>query len=217
MKISLYKTWMLGIFCLIFTFDIYASKISGYIIDNNSDTLYGIFRIRNISQTGALLINGFDKESLHLAIHFKKNDETSFKTILPGAIKEFYFSMDSVEYCYRSFLIQYNSLSYNDKNRQRFLRLLHEGELDLYEDIVITEKTNGSFAGERTHYYEYFIGQNHHTITRIKIDDKTPNLKAVLSQFLMNDDDFLNRISEMATIKDLPVILREYDLWLQSE
>jgi hypothetical protein len=81
---------------------------------------------------------------------------------------------------------------------------------------MITEKTNGSFAGERTHYYEYFIGQDNHTLTRIKMDDKTPNLKAVLSQFLM-ETGFLNRISEMATIKDLPVILHEYDLWLQSE
>ncbi len=216
MERNSWKTWIIGILSLIYTLDISAAKLNGYIIDNNEDTIHGIFRLRNVNQTGALLINGFDKESLHSGINFKKNDESSFKTILPGAIKEFYFSKDSIDFRYRSFLVEYNSLSYNDKNRHRFLRLLHEGKLDLYEDIVITEKTNGSFAGERTHYYEYFIGQDNHTLTRIKMDDKTPNLKAVLSQFLM-EAGFLNRISEMATIKDLPVILHEYDLWLQSE
>lgn len=216
MERNSWKTLIVGIFFLILTLNINASKLNGYIIDNNEDTIYGIFRLRNINQTGAFLINGFDKESLHSGINFKKNDESSFKTLLPGVIKEFYFSKDSIDYRYRSFLVEYNSLSYNDKNRHRFLRLLHEGKLDLYEDIVITEKTNGSFAGERTHYYEYFIGHDNQFLTRIKMDDKTPDLKSVLSQFSM-EADFLNRISTMATIKDLPVILQEYDLWLQSE
>jgi hypothetical protein len=126
MKRNSWKIGIIGLFCLILTLDISASKLIGYIIDNNEDTVYGIFRLRNMTQTGALLINGFDKESLHSGISFKKNDEPSFKTILPGAIKEFYFSKDSIEYCYRSFLVEYNSLSYNDKSRLRFLRLLHE-------------------------------------------------------------------------------------------
>lgn len=193
-----------------------ASKIDGYIVDNHEDTIYGTFRLRNVNQTGALLISGFDESSLHSAIVFKKNGASSFETFAPEMIREFHFVYDSTIYNYKSFLIEYNSITYNDRKRHRFLKLIYNGNLDLYEDIVIIEKTDGSFAGERTRYYEYFIEEQDQGLTRIRIDDQTPNLRAVLRQFSM-EEDFLKRISDMATIKDLPVILQEYDYWLGTE
>lgn len=214
MKLNFWKASLVGIICVFITPLSTASKINGYIIDNHEDTIYGTFRLRNVNQTGALLLNGFDESSLHSVVVFKKNGASSFDTFSPEMIRGFHFVYDSTTYQYKSFLIEYNSISYNDRKRHRFLRLIYDGNLDLYEDIVIIEKTDGSFAGERTRYYEYFIDDQE--LTRIRIDDQTPNLRAVLRQFSV-DEDFLQRISDIATIKDLPVILQEYDNWLRSE
>lgn len=216
MKLNFWKACLVGIICTFITPLCSASKISGYIVDNREDTIYGTFRLRNVNQTGALLISGFDELSLHSAVVFKKNGASSFETFSPEMISGFQFVYDSTIYHYKSFLIEYNSISYNDRERHKFLRLIYDGNLDLYEDIVIVEKTNGSFAGERTRYYEYFIEEQDQELTRIKIDDQTPNLRAVLRQFSI-EEDFLKRISDIATIKDLPVILQEYDYWLRSE
>jgi hypothetical protein len=190
-----------------------ATKVAGYIVDNGHDTIYGLIKLRNVSQKGILLINGFDTESLHEKVLFMKKGTGTFQTYLPNMIQSFGFRQDSMDFVFRSFLIEHNTVFYNDKSKYRFLRLIYDGSLDLYQDITPTDKENDAFAGARTNYYEFFIGTCTSDVIKAAFDDKIKTVRDILDQFDV-EGQYIYTVPEATKIKDLLVILQDYDQWL---
>jgi hypothetical protein len=191
-----------------------AIKVPGYIITANHDTIYGMIRLQRFDQiTGALLINGFDVESLYYKITFKSNTGKSFSTYSPGMILSFGFNYNSTDYTYKTFLVEYRSIFQNGKQQLRFLNLLHHGRLDLYQnEICILKPENVQSGADYMKYYEYFIYSDSKGLLRIGANDHTRSMQDLLRQTGM-EEDFIRELPKDTEFKDILYILENYDDW----
>ena len=190
-----------------------AINVSGYIVSENHDTIYGIIKLHRYDQvTGALILNGFDLESLHYKITFRRNDSKSKQTFTPSMILGFGFNYDSVKYIYKRFLLEYKNIFSKDTQEYRFLNLIHRGSSELYlNTICINQTPNNSSAGGYVTYYEYFLYSNSGLI-KVAMNDRIKNIRDLLRE-LNIDEEYIQEIPENTKFKDIKVILEYYDKW----
>ena len=89
-----------------------AKRVTGYIITENSDTLYGEIKVPDFNRvTGGWIMNGTNLESFHFEVSFKdhkKNkfqtfkpeDDSDFKLICPGCNREIESSLNYCPICH---------------------------------------------------------------------------------------------------------------------
>ena len=99
-----------------------AIRVLGYILNENSDTIYGTVKISRFNQvTGGFILNGIDLESYHLRVIFKSNESKRFHIYFPEKILGFGFRYKSTYYVFQRFKIDYNSVLEKESQRYRFL------------------------------------------------------------------------------------------------
>ena len=103
---------------LIFTLCGFAIKVDGYIININSDTIYGKIQLSRFDQvTGWLILDGIEEESLHSRVVFAANREKRFVAYFPEMLLGFGFIYNSTDYVFQRILVQRKSIIKSEKQK----------------------------------------------------------------------------------------------------
>jgi hypothetical protein len=191
-----------------------AIKVPAYIIVEHSDTIHGTIKLNKFSQiTSGFILKGFDMESLHYKILFKGNADKSYKTFYPEMILGFGFTYNSVNYNFKSFLLEYKSIIKKERLKNRFLYLVYKGKVDLYKDIVYVNNTgNNSITDENQVYYEYYLFSNWKGLFRVAVNEEIKTIWDLLHQVNF-EEEFIREIPEETKFKDIQTVLEKYDTW----
>lgn len=192
-----------------------AIGVEGYIINENSDTIYGTIKLHKFDQmTGGYIPNGFDINSLNYKVSFKKNGTKSYKLLLPGSIQGFGFSYKAVVYSYKSFLLNYNSILKNEEKVNRFLLLVYKGNVQMYQNNVCIILP-GKYSNNNSYYtdFEFFLYDKPNGLLKIETNKQIKSLHDLLHKFNF-DPRFIQEIPDNTEIKEIEEILNKYDKWL---
>jgi hypothetical protein len=193
----------------------FARTAPGYIIRNSSDTIYGEIRVSifDLYRGGTVLL-GINLEPFHSAAYFREKGENRFHSFTPKDIKEFGFFDKSIDYRFRSFVIESKSIVKSERKRLRFLNLVWQGEVALYRDIV--RKDNDYMSGARNDrivdYYDYYLLDEQHGLTRVSGTKEYKTLKDLLKYYEI-DQRFIDQLSPNIRFKDVTEVLLEYEKW----
>jgi hypothetical protein len=121
-----------------FTVSGFAIKAEGYILDINSDTIYGHIQLSRFDQvTGGLILNGIEEESLHSRVVFGAKNEKRFNAYFPEMLLGFGFKYQSKDYVFQRILVQRKSIIKSEKQQYRFMRLIYqENGGSRYKDVL---------------------------------------------------------------------------------
>jgi hypothetical protein len=197
-----------------------AKKVSGYIITEKSDTLYGQIKLSKFDIiTGTWMIFGIYTDQLHHEVWFKENNDKRFRKFQAIDINGFEFSYKSKVYIFRSFTLKSNTILGKEKKRERFLQLIYTGELELYWDTKSTvnnfEPDDVSFNTNQSYtYYDLYLYNKSIGLTKVEISKDVKTIKQLLKKYEI-DKEYLKRIPDNAKLKDIEVILKDYDFWLK--
>lgn len=191
-----------------------ASKVAGYIITENSDTLYGEIRVSNFDRiTGGWIFNGIDLESYHYQVTFKENGKSHFKTFTPADIQAFGFSYQSSDYIFKRFTLVAKDLFNKEQKRYRFLCLEYNGRISLYQDVVyVINRMNHTTQNDNYTYSEYYLYNASKGLKKLELTRHTKALVELLLFYNM-EKDYLELLPAKADLKDIKTILAEYDNW----
>jgi hypothetical protein len=200
---------------LIFTHEVCrASKVAGYIITENSDTLYGEIRVSHFDRiTGGWIFNGFEQVSFHYEVFFREKGKSRFSSFTPKDIQAFGFSYKSTDYIFRRFAIATKNIFKKEQKRYRFLCLEYNGRISLYQDMVyVIKNTNNITQSGLYMYYEFYLYNDSKGLKKIELTKHTRSLTDLLL-FYGIEKDFLEKIPSKADLWDIKTILAEYDNW----
>ena len=157
---------------LIFTLCGFAIKVNGYIINLNSDTIYGKIQLSRFDQvTGWLIMDGIEEESLHSRVVFVANSEKRFVAYFPEMLLGFGFMYNSTDYVFQRILVQRKSIIKSEKQQYRFARLMYQGNGGTrYKDVYMDPNPGTVSNNER------FLKYNSH-LFRIKKKEKVEKAK----------------------------------------
>lgn len=131
----------------------------GYIINEKSDTIFGIIQLSQLEQTsGAVKLNGFEQESLYSRVLFKGKKDNSFRIFYPENILGFGFTYKKEFFSFKRFTGIHNSIFKEENNRLQFLGLIYKGTIELYKYMNFYD--NLHINTEHKKYVRYY----HNTI-----------------------------------------------------
>ncbi|NDP20859.1 MAG: hypothetical protein GZ091_07240 [Paludibacter sp.] len=121
------------------TIDCFAIDAPGYIINIQSDTIYGWVQLSRFDQvTGGLVLNGIEEESFHSRVVFVARHEKRFKTYFPEMLLGFGFTYNSTDYIFQKIIVQRKSIFKSEKQQYRFMRFVYEGNGgSRYKDVQL--------------------------------------------------------------------------------
>ncbi len=163
-----------GLFCAILAILLslnlaHGKVVPGYIVKNNSDTIYGEIKILRFDiYTNGVLLSGINLEQFHTSLSFREKNCDNFKLYTPEDIAGFGFLFKSTEYRFKTFTIVSNSIFKSERKRLRFLNLIYQGEVALYKDIVrIVDHGKSNSSHGFTEYYDYYLFDNKRGLVNI--------------------------------------------------
>ena len=201
-----------------------AKKVSGFIINENSDTIFGKIKLSKFDiRTGALLFNGINLEQMHYGIWFRAIDSRKFKNYKATDISGFGFDYKSQHYIYHSFIIESNTKVIKDKKQSKFLQLIYGGSINLYRILErITNGINGVDASSDWNrdqsfiYYDYFLYEKTIGLTKVEISDSIRTINQLLIKYDF-DSEYIKNLKSETNLKDIKSVLIDYDLWLKHK
>lgn len=202
-------------------FNCHAKKVSGFIITNKQDTLYGTIRLPDVSMaSGNFFIKGFDLESLHFLVRFRGRSEKSFHAYSPDSIQEFGFCFDHAYYFFKSFQLEYKSMLKTDRQRSRFLYQAYRGTIALYRIKLSTFIPDRTISREENMKYheinEYYLYSQLGGLVKVEQNNSTPTVRELL-RACDADEEFVQTVPENTSFKEIKSILALYDAWKRSE
>jgi len=189
----------------------------GFIVNNEQDTIMGEIRINLFNQaSGAVYFNAFDNEILHSEVWFRPAGVKKWKYYTPEDIQLFSFLYHYCTYEYRSFSLQRKSLLKSERNKVRFLMLVHSSRVRLYKDIRRIFPSNPEYELTASYYTyaDYYLYSNEEGLIKAQ---KSKELRRVSDLLLLYglEYSFVKKISDGTTFKALPEILADYVEWKQ--
>ncbi len=155
-----------------------AGKVPGYIILNNNETLYGEIKVSN-----------FDRDQNSILIQsnvwFKDKRDKHFKSYAPKDILELGFFYKSINYKFKSFVIDYNSLVPSESQKIKFLGLIFQGELSVYRDLVQSvnhKKSTSQHKDIIIDTYDYYLYNDRQGLKRVVLSKEFPSVIDLLNQ-----------------------------------
>jgi hypothetical protein len=195
-----------------------ASKVRGYIIRNSSDTIFGEVKVSFFDiYTGGIVFYGINLEQLHSTLYFRENNKNRFKAFTPNEISGFGFIYKSINYRFKTFVIESKSIVKSERKRLRFLNLIYQGKIAVYKDIVRKEnyiKTSIPFD-KVIDYYDYYLFDDKHGLKRAIWTKEYKTLKDLFRYYEI-DQKFVEQLPADARFKDIKVILHEYETWKKN-
>ncbi len=201
------------LFVSLFSVKCRALEAEGYIIRENSDTIFGTIRLTKF-QNGHVLLNGFNIESLQYQISFKEKDARKFRTHMPGSIIGFGFTYDYEDYFFTSFIIDYKSVVPTDRQRNRFLCRVYKGKLNLYQNIITVNNPSAlNKYNDFSTYYEFFVQNSTKGLLKVEKTKTIQSVRDLLKQFDV-DERFISEVPLYTDWSEIRNILQQYDKWL---
>jgi hypothetical protein len=190
-----------------------ALEAEGYIIKENSDTVFGTIKLTKF-QNGYVLLSGFNVETLQYQISFKEKDGRKFRTHLPGSIVGFGFTYEYENFTFTSFIIDYKSVIPADKQRNRFLCRIHKGKLNLYQNIITVKNPSAiNSHNDFSTYYEFFVQNNSKGLLKVEKTKNIQSIRDLLKQFDV-DEKFILEVPLYTDLSEIRSVLQQYDKWL---
>jgi hypothetical protein len=200
-----------------------AEKVPGFIITENSDTLYGEVKVSHINlHDGGIFILGINLEPLHFDVWFREYGNSRFKNFQAKDICGYGFMYKLMDYSFHSFVLESNTSFKIVKKRNRFLQLYYEGKVSLYRDInrmvnpiYSMDYHYNNSTDQSVLYYDYFIYNETIGLNKVEISDdiKTMNDLLYLYEF---EKEFIERIHKNTKLKDIYIVLMKYEIWLKE-
>jgi len=194
-----------------------ACKVPGYIIKNGSDTVFGKVRVSYFDiYTGAIFLFGINMEPFHSVLYFREKNTSGFKSFTPNDISGFGFTYKSINYRFKTFVIESKSIVKSERIKLRFLNLIYQGKVAIYKDIVRKESYNTGVKDKDkdrlTNYSDYYLFDDKHGLKKANWSKEYKTVTDLLVYYEI-DQNFLVQLPAEARFKDLKQILCEYDLW----
>jgi len=192
-----------------------AGNVPGYIITNTNDTVYGeVDAFRHNLYPGALVIAGIDLESYYHSVSFKSETDKRAKTYTSEDILGFAFTVKSIEYQFRRFKIESNSIAHNERERYCFLNLLLSSELKLYRFAERKQNdTSHDFYKDQTSvYYDLYLYSDKKGLRRV-LKSKEMKTLIELLRFYEVDEAFLETLPRRTKFKYVKDVLIDYEKW----
>lgn len=197
-----------------------AKKVPGFIITENTDTIYGEIKISKFNLlTAGLILDGINVEPLHFEVWFRNHENRKFNNFQAKDILGFGFNYKSMDYLFHSFTLESNSCFKEEKKRDRFLQLCYAGKVSLYKNLsrmIIPDNSENNLFNINNDqsfvYYDYFLFNEIKGLTKVEIskDIKTINDLLYLYDF---EKEFLERIPKDTKLKEIKIILIKYEFW----
>ncbi len=200
-----------------------AKKVSGFIITEFSDTIYGTIRMSEFNLlTGGWIFHGINLAPFHFEVSFRKNKNERFRNFQAGEILEFGFTYKSIDYYFHSFILESNSIFKNERRRHRFLQLCYKGKISLYKNVsqITTRDYYINTSLNNYHQYydycDYYLFNKNLGLTKVEI---TKNIKTINDLLFLYgiEEEFLERIPIAAKLKDIKAVLMKYEVWLYKK
>ncbi len=200
------------LFC--FLDNIYAEKLSGYIITNDADTIFGKIRVSRFNlYTGGYVVNDINLEPFSHMVEFKENGKHRFMIYSPGEIAGFYFLKGSVEYRFKSFTIQTNSIIRNDREITKFLHLVFQGELSIYRDLFRSSVSVGSEHFNRTMlFYDYYLFNEKQGLNKVNWKNEDLTIIDLLKLYEV-DNNYIENLSTEIYFMNIQELMYDYERW----
>jgi len=204
---------LVGLF--IFSPDCKATEAPGYIITENRDTISGVVQLSWFDQlTGGFILNGVEQESFYSRVIFKSEGDSHFQTYFPEALTGFGFRYESVNYFYRRFKLERNSILVSESHQYRFLNLLYQGSLELYKDITFVENLHANTIHEKyLSFSSYYLFSPSKGIVRVEKNSEYKTVGDIFRYYGLSDK-FIATIPKSANFNDVKGWLALYDYWL---
>lgn len=195
-----------------------AFDVPGYIITNNSDTIKGDIKLSNFDiYTGRLILSGISLEQFHSTLYFRATSSHGFKRFSANDLLGFGFNYKSTNYCFKTFVIESNSIVKSERKRLRFLHLIHEGEIAVYKDII--RQTNYAKSNipnnQVVDYNEYYLFDNKHGLKKAIATTEFETVIDLLRYYEV-EKKFLVQLPTALRMRDVVEILSAYDGWKKN-
>ena len=175
----------------------------------------GEVRINLFNQaSGAVYFNSFDNEILHSEVWFRPAGIKKWKHYTPDKIKLFSFVYRHNTYEYRSFRPEKKSLIGSERNKVRFLMLVHSGRVKLYKDVrrIYLPEPEYELTASYFTYIDYFLYSKEEGLIRAHESEELKSVTDLLLLFGL-EYSFVKNIPDGTSFKALPEILPEYVAW----
>jgi hypothetical protein len=193
-----------------------AKEVPGYIIKNSADTIFGKINISPYDiYANGFVFYGINLEPFHSVLYFKEKNTSRFKPFTPKEISGFGFSYDSVNYRFKTFVIESKSIFKSERKRFRFLNLKYQGDIAVYKDIVRKENYFTGIHDKYIDYYDYYLYDEKHGLKKA-IWSKQYKTLTDLFVYYEIDQKFIEHLSAEVRFKDVIEILHEYEIWKKA-
>jgi len=193
---------------------VYARKVSGFIIKNNNDTIFGEVNLLFCDpHSQQFVFWGIDLEPLQAVLYFREKNTQRFTAFTPNDIAGFGFTYKSTDYKFKTLLVEYKSLVSSERKKLRFLNLIYQGHLALYKEITTKESYFSTGTSNRyIDYYDYYLYDERHGLKRIIKSNEFKTLSDVFRYYEINQN-FIDIVPANARFKDIMYFLETYDMW----
>lgn len=142
------------------------------------------------------------------------------KRFQPINIFGFRFTCKSKNYIIKSFTIKSNTRVVKDKKRERFLQLIYRGELELYRDAksTLNDVAPAGIVYNKNQiltYYDLYLYDNSKGLTKVEISSDTKTINQLLDKYDL-DKEYIKKIPSNTKLKNIDIILKNYDLWINN-
>lgn len=191
-----------------------AVKVPGYIVTNSSDTIIGEVKVLRFDTfTGGITLFGINMEPFHSVLYFRENGSGRFESLTPNEISAFGFVYKSINYRFKSFTIETNSIVESESKRLRFLNLIYQGEIAVYKDIVRMDNFiwEGALRDKMIDHYDYYLFDDKQGLNKAIWTEQHKSVSDLL-KFYEIDQAFIDRLPSDARFKNIIEILQKYEM-----
>lgn len=201
----------LSIFLSLIYSSLSARELDGFIVFNNGNKIEGKIRVTSVNYpTGAITVNNINYVPLYVSVFFKENGTRRFKEYYANDIDRFGFVYDGQDIYFFSVALpvkEWNQFKY----KKKFLRLLVNGQLVLYDNKSLVK-----FGNDYTEITDYFISDNHNNVTNVA-DNEYATFEDYLVKGLKIDKEFLKNQPYKINIRNIRDIIYNYNKWKRVE
>ncbi len=192
----------------------FGKNVPGFIVTNNSDTIFGTVQVSKFDQlTGRLILDGYETQSFYSRVVFKSSNQKQFLNYYPENISGFGFSDKYGNYFFKSFKIKHKSIFENGRERYEFLCLIYKGTFELYESLYFVENM---YVNQR--FEKYITNTDYYLYSDIKGLVKVDNAQYKKITDLLReaglDNRFIEVVPENIRFENIKSLLKIYDSWI---
>lgn len=198
-----------------------ARKVSGFIITEKKDTIYGEIKISFFNLlTAGVILDGANVEPLHYEVWFREYEKRRFYKFQAKDISGFGFNFRYKNYLFTSFTLESNSFIKKESKKDRFLQLCYLGKVSLYKDLtrinnhkINLNTTISANYDQSLLYYDYFLFNEISGLTKVEISNDIKTISDLLNLYNI-EKEFIEQIPKRTKLKDINIVLKKYEFWL---